>query len=266
MDDPGIFALSTSDTNYIRNHFYLIFCDATQRDLTSYFSRCGIKFGGVTYGLTPSVIATVQREGYAAWDGNIAPTALFNPGTLAAAEDALTGAPLATFTTTDSDPGEIFTYQIPSGNADSAFTIDKHSGGLRVSPRGLDRKRAPSYPLTVASFGNGIPFGASTRPALGQTFTVNVSNVAESPQVGVKIFSATSAMGAGPSLGTMNRRQLSATDITFSIEQSTTLPSWAAVTPTEQMLADDGITRVIKAKVPTGGGAMKMLRLTVTRP
>ena len=79
VDDPGIFALSTGDANYIRNRFFLIFCDATQRDLTAYFSRYGIKSGGATYGLTPSVITTVQGKGYAAWDGNLAPTALSNP-------------------------------------------------------------------------------------------------------------------------------------------------------------------------------------------
>ena len=62
------------------------------------------------------------------------------------------------------------------------------------------------------------------------------------------------------------RRQLAATDITFSIEQATMLTAWSAVTPTEQILSDDGLTRVIKAKVPTGGATMKMLRLKVTRP
>ena len=72
VDDPGIFALSAGDPNYIRNRFYLIFCDATQRDLTAYFSRYGIKSAGATYGLTPSVIETVQGKGYAAWDGNVA--------------------------------------------------------------------------------------------------------------------------------------------------------------------------------------------------
>jgi hypothetical protein len=256
VDDPGIFALSTSDTNYIRNRFFLIFCDATQRDLTNYFSRYGIKSGGATYGLTASVIATVQAKGYAAWDGNVAPTALSNPGTLAVAEDALTGTALATFTTTDSDPGEIFTYQITGGNTDGAFTIDRHTGVLRVSPRGLDRERATSYSLTVTSYGNGIPFGASTRPSLAQTFTVNVSNVAEPPQVAPKMFTATSAMSAGTSLGTM----------TAVAESPRTITAWSIVSGNAGGLfainAAGSLTLSLPASLPNPGIAELIVRAT----
>ena len=256
VDDPGIFALSTSDTNYIRNRFYLIFCDATQRDLTNYFSRYGIESGGATYGLTPAVIATVQGKGYAAWDGNVAPVALSNPGTLAVAEDALTGTVLATFITTDSDPGEIFTYQITSGNADGSFTIDKHTGMLRVSPRGLDRERAATYSLTVTSLGNGIPFGASTRPLLAQTFTVNVSNVAEPPQVALKMFSATTAMSAGTALGT----------VTAVAESPRTVTAWAIVSGNAGGLfainAAGSLTLSLPASLPNPGIAELIVRAT----
>lgn len=256
VDDPGIFALSTSDPNYIRNRFFLIFSDATQRDLTAYFSRYGIKSGGATYGLTPSVITTVQGKGYASWDGNVAPTALSNPGTLAAAEDALTGTALATFTTTDSDPGEIFTYQITAGNTDGAFTIDKHTGVLRVSPRGLDRERAASYSLTVTSLGNGIPFGATTRPSLAQTFTVNVSNVSEPPTVAVRTLTATSAQAAGTSLGTL----------TAVAESPRTITAWAIVSGNAGGLfainAAGSLTLVLPASLPNPGVAELTVRAT----
>ncbi len=62
------------------------------------------------------------------------------------------------------------------------------------------------------------------------------------------------------------RRNLAATDVTFSIEESASLNLWTTATPTEQIFSDDGSTRVIKAKVPLGSATTKMLRLKITRP
>ncbi len=62
------------------------------------------------------------------------------------------------------------------------------------------------------------------------------------------------------------RRNLAATDITFTLQESSNLSSWSTATPTEQILSDDGITRVIKVKVPVGAGSVKYLRLHAQRP
>ena len=62
------------------------------------------------------------------------------------------------------------------------------------------------------------------------------------------------------------RRNLLATDITFILQESTTLSTWSTATPSEEILSDDGLTRVIKAKVPVGTGPAKYLRLRAQRP
>lgn len=62
------------------------------------------------------------------------------------------------------------------------------------------------------------------------------------------------------------RRNLLATDITFTLQESTTLSAWSTAAPTEEILSDDGLTRVIKAKVPVGTAPAKYLRLRAQRP
>jgi hypothetical protein len=60
---------------------------------------------------------------------------------------------------------------------------------------------------------------------------------------------------------------LAATDLTYTIEQSTDLTTWQTVTPTNQILSDNGIVQVIKAQVPrsnAGPGGKLFLRLRVT--
>jgi hypothetical protein len=60
---------------------------------------------------------------------------------------------------------------------------------------------------------------------------------------------------------------LGATDLTYSIEQSTNLMQWQAVTPTNQILFDNGIIQTIKAKVPrsnAGSGGKLFLKVRVT--
>ncbi len=60
---------------------------------------------------------------------------------------------------------------------------------------------------------------------------------------------------------------LSATDLTYSLEQSTTLGHWGSVTPVNQILTDNGFVQTIKAQVPrTNAAAGKLfLRLRVTQ-
>jgi hypothetical protein len=57
---------------------------------------------------------------------------------------------------------------------------------------------------------------------------------------------------------------LGATDLTYSIEQSTDLMNWSVVSPTNEILDDNGVTELIKAKIAIGGATKLFLRLRVS--
>ncbi len=211
--DTDLKNLSSSDPNFIRNRFYLLFCDATSRNLDTYFQRYGLGKVGAGYEITQSVKDLVTAKGYPVWSDNAAPTAISNPGTVTLAEDAPTGTVVHSFTVTDSDPGETYEYQLTSGDPNGAFTLDKKTGVLKV--RGLDYETTSSYSLTVTAYGDSIPL-SGTRNSITRTFTVNVSDTPDSPLVAGKLFTATSAMSSGTVLGTA----------TATLDPSRTLSSW----------------------------------------
>ncbi len=62
------------------------------------------------------------------------------------------------------------------------------------------------------------------------------------------------------------RRNLAATDLTYTVMQSVDLDAWAPAMVSEQILSDDGVTRVIKASVAASADRVKVLRLRITRP
>ena len=59
----------------------------------------------------------------------------------------------------------------------------------------------------------------------------------------------------------------SATDLTYTTQESCDLMNWSAVTPINQILTDDGVTQMIKASVPRTdeSGGKLFLRLLVSR-
>ena len=59
-------------------------------------------------------------------------------------------------------------------------------------------------------------------------------------------------------------RALAPTDLTFTIEESSDLITWFVVTPSNVILADDGITQTVKARVPMMGARNMSLRLRVS--
>ncbi len=68
-------------------------------------------------------------------------------------------------------------------------------------------------------------------------------------------------------LALVYRRNLAATDLTYTVEQSPGLgagAAWQPATPTEQTLNDDGATRVIRASLAEAPGGRLFLRLRVT--
>jgi len=196
--DAELSALSSSDPNYARNRFYLIFCDATGRNLDSYFQRYGIGVTGRGYEITASVKSTVAAKGYPAWIDNSAVDSITDPGTLSPSEAAAPGTVIADLTANDpEEPGSMWTWTITSGNADGRLVIDKRSGELRVGGNGLDREKAASYTLNILAEDGGVARTSATR-----TVTVNVGNMVEPPMVaGSAVFNATSAMSTGTVLG-----------------------------------------------------------------
>ena len=58
---------------------------------------------------------------------------------------------------------------------------------------------------------------------------------------------------------------MSATDLSYTVEESATLASWAPATVTEQVVATSGVTSTIKAKVAITTETQKFLRLSVTK-
>ncbi len=59
-------------------------------------------------------------------------------------------------------------------------------------------------------------------------------------------------------------RALAPSDLTYTIEESPDLFTWFAVTATNVILADDGITQTVKAQVPIMGARRMSLRLRIT--
>lgn len=224
--DPELSALDSADANFKRNRFYLLFCDAAQRNLDAYFQRYGLGAVGKGYEITQTVKDTVAAKGYASWTDNTPIDSLSNPGTLTVSEATAPGTQIYQFTATDADePGTVWDYSITAGNTNGAFSIDRRTGKLRVQK--LDAETLTSYSLTVQVQDCGVPrFSAS------QSFTVNVTNAAEPPQVEGRIFSATSAMSNGTSLGT----------VSATIEPGRTVNSFAIVAGNDGHFAINALT------------------------
>lgn len=193
--DTALKNLSSSDPNFKRNRFYLLMCDATGRNLDTYFQRYGLGAVGKGYEITQSVKDLVAAKGYPVWTDNTAVDTLTNPGALSVSEAIAPGAEIYQFAATDAEePGTIWDYQITAGNANGAFSIDKRTGKLRAQK--LDAETTTSYNLTVTVQDNGVPRFAKT-----SIFTVNVQNATEAPKVDGKLFTANAAMANGTSLG-----------------------------------------------------------------
>ncbi len=196
--DAELSALSSSDPNYYRNRFYLIFCDATGRNLDAYFQRYGLGVTGRGYEITASVKSAVAAKGYPVWTDNSPVDSISNPGVLAPAESAAPGSVIADLTALDpEEPGTMWTWTILSGNTDGRLVLDKRSGELKVGGSGLDREKTASYSLVIRAEDGGVD-----RTSASRTVTVNVGNVVEPPMAaGSAVFNATSAMSAGTLLG-----------------------------------------------------------------
>jgi regulation of enolase protein 1 (concanavalin A-like superfamily) len=247
--DATLHALSTSDANFKRNRFYLLMCDATGRNLDAYFQRYGLGKVGAGQEITQSVKDAIAAKGYPSWTDNTPIDSLSTPANLHVGEDASPGTEFYQFTAIDADePGTIWDYSITAGNTGNAFTIDRRTGKLRVQK--VDAETLGTYNLTVQVQDNGVPRFSSTK-----TFTVTVDNVPEAPQVEGKLFTATSAMANGTSLGTVG----------VAIEQGRTITSLEIVAGNDGHFAINPATRSITvsnaATLPNPGVVVLTIRV-----
>jgi len=248
--DLKLAALTSSDANYKRNRFYLLMCDATGKNLDTYFQRYGLGKVGAGYEITQSVKDLITSRGYPSWSDNAAMTAISNPGTVSLPEDTAQGSVVHTFTVTDADPGETHTFAITAGDANGDFMLDPKTGVLRV--RSLNYEATTSYSLTVTAYGDGIPL-SGTRDSITRTFTVNVTNTPDAPVVGGKLFTATSAMTSGTVLGTA----------TAVLDPSRTASSWAITAGNSSGIFAINASGQVTLQLPGSLGSPAAYQLTV---
>ncbi|MES2922018.1 MAG: M60 family metallopeptidase [Verrucomicrobiota bacterium] len=248
--DAALNALSTSDPNFKRNRFYILFCDATGRNLDAYFQTYGLGVTGLGTDITASAKTHISAKGYPVWNGNTAVDSITDPGALAVSEDAAAGTVVGDLTAIDADePGTIWEWSITSGNANGAFTIDRRTGEVKTTGNGLDRETAASHTLGILVQDNGVPRFTATR-----SITVNVSNVVEPPMAGTTgVLNATSAMSAGTVLGQGILADVSRTFVTTSILSGNSSGAFA-IDATGQIILQN----------PAGLPATSLVTLSVT--
>ncbi|MGC4015200.1 MAG: M60 family metallopeptidase [Luteolibacter sp.] len=252
--DTDLKNLSTSDPNFKRNRFYILFCDATGRNLDTYFQRYGLGKVGGGYEITASVKTLISSRGYPVWSDNQLMTGISNPGTVTLPESTAAGTVVHAFSVTDPDPGETHTFVITAGDPNGDFTIDRGTGVLSV--RALDYERATSYSLTVTAYGDGIPL-SGTRDAITRTFTVNVTNTVEVPAMSPVNFEARASMAANTVLGTVSAVPETGRTITgFAIVAGNGSGVFAINSTTGV------VTVVTPASLPNPGTAVLTVRVT----
>ncbi|MFM2197656.1 MAG: hypothetical protein RLZZ505_1088 [Verrucomicrobiota bacterium] len=149
--DTPLKNLNPNDPNFKRNRFYILFCDATGRNLDIFFQRYGLGVPGRGYEISASAKNHIAAKNYPVWTDYTPPTAIISPPALNAPRNF--NGVIHTFGVEDVDPGETFTYSLSSGNADGAFAIDPVTGALRRLLPTTENSRTLS--VTVSS--NGLP-------------------------------------------------------------------------------------------------------------
>jgi hypothetical protein len=198
--DAGLSALSyagDSDQDR-RDRFYVIFCDATGRNLDAYFQQYGLGVAGRGYEISADAKSQIAAKGYPTWTANTAVDSISPPPPLDLPEGTAPGTQVTTLQANDpEEPGTIWNWSIVSGNNGGNFVIDRRSGQLAVAATGLDFETATSYTLTVRAEDGGVP-----RYSVDRTVLIDIDNLVEGPrQSGWAVFSATTTMASGTVLG-----------------------------------------------------------------
>ena len=181
-----------------RDRFFIIFSDATGRNLDLYFQRYGLGVPGLGYEISASAKSHINAKGYPVWTDNSPVDSVGDPGPVSASEALAPGSVIASLQAIDpEEPGTQWTWSISSGNSDGRVVIDRRSGELKVSSQGLDRESVPNYTLQVVAQDGGVP-----RTSASRTVSLSVANAVEGPLPGITgVVNATSAMSGGTALG-----------------------------------------------------------------
>jgi len=117
---------------------------------------------------------------------------------------------------------------------------------------------------------NGNPSGDGVVNLLKYAFNLDPHAAIGAPPLsgptatGLPVVGTISGAG-GPYVTLTYRRLDSATDLTYSVEKSSTLGSFTAASVTEDILSDDGTIKVVRAKMPIGTSDKQFLRVRVTK-
>ena len=130
------------------------------------------------------------------------------------AENAGTNVAVGTFSTTDIDAGNTFTYALVAGTGstdNAAFTLNPSTGALTLNAS-ADLEAKPSYSIRVQTTDNS---GATFQ----QAFTINVTNVNEAPTaVSLSSSSVNEGLAVNSVVGTITGTDPDAgTSLTFSV-------------------------------------------------
>lgn len=176
---------------------------ASQSTQASYSIRVQVEDGG---GLSTEQVFTITVTGQ-----NVAPTAIALDST-SIAEDAAIDATVGTFSTTDANSTDTFTYSLVAGTGDTdnaSFSIDGDTLTLNTV---LDFETKDSYTVRVRSTDT---FGLFTE----QDFTISVTNVNEAAtELAIDSDELASGQPSGTTVGTLSSNDPDSGDtITFTL-------------------------------------------------
>ena len=124
--DPALAALTEGDEAQIRrDRLFLCLCSASERNLASWFERYGLGKGAFPLGAK----ARAAAARWPAWSGNQPVTAIVGPLHIKAAKPGV----IARYQASDPDPGQVFEWSLPEGDAGGLLTIGKRDGELRLT-------------------------------------------------------------------------------------------------------------------------------------
>lgn len=151
--DPDLDAINPKEPNAKRDRFFLLFSQASERNLLPYFKKYGL--GKDNAGLSSQVIAKVSK--LPVWTGNQPITSLTGPVEVRVGRDTTAGSVLGTYTATDTDQGSILTYKIKGPHDSESISIEPRTGRLVVLKPALVKPEV----ITIEVQDNAIPL--STR-------------------------------------------------------------------------------------------------------
>lgn len=233
-----------------KERFFLMLCNAAQRDLTGLFDR---------FRITVSAAAKSQVASFAPWSQNQAPVLVLPAGSTVTVDlsQPVQDKVVCDLGVNDPDPANYHRFRIAGGDTDSMFSIDQDTGKL-ILRRPLARTQA-SYTLSIAVTDESVPPLGDT-----QSLTVNFTNTGGLGGLQDKAFTAASTQAVNAVLGSLGGAGVTGWQIlsgnadnaiAVNAAGSVTLKTPSAL-PTRQ-------PRYFQLRASGAGGATTDIRLTL---